>query len=324
MRIVRSATALFLCLILLLAAVPGVYAAGGEDTESPAEDPSVTYTPVNQIVYALSVVNIRVGPGTDYNIIGVLPYGEAIQRTAIGDNGWSKVNFNGAVAYMHSSLLSTQRPTNTGTSSIDDSSLRRQVAIANGLSAYDYTKESWEQLTEALSGANQALESQSQYAADAAEVSLKNAIAALVRMDYSKLETVLNQISDYVKDDPHRMEWVNLAVAQRDGRALLTSGDQEAVDDAAIRLAELLKQVQAGADAQKQPDVITQEVRVEVPPTTAYCNKPMDRLWPVLFFVSLAVNLGLVVMIITYVSKKRKRQHDDTPLVDYDIYDDTF
>lgn len=322
MRILRSVTAACLCLLLLFAAAPGVYAAGGEETQP--EEPAANYTPVNEIVYALSVVNIRVGPGTDYNIIGVLPYGEAIPRTAIGDNGWSKVNYNGAVAYMHSSLLSTQRPTNGGTSSIDDSSLRRQVAIANGLSAYDYTKESWEQLTEALSGANQALESQSQYAVDAAEVSLKNAMAALVRMDYSQLEAVLNQISDYVREDSRRVEWVNLAVAQRDGRALLTSGDQEAVDDAAIRLEELLKQVQAGSDDQKQPEVVTQEVRVEVPPTTAYCNKPMDRLWPVLFFVSLAVNLGLVVLIITYVSKKRKRQHDDTPLVDYDIYDDTF
>lgn len=321
MRILKSTTAFFLALLLVFAAAPGAYAAGGD---TPAEDPSVTYTPVNQIVYALSVVNIRVGPGTDYNIIGVLPYGEAIQRTAIGSNGWSKVSYNGAVAYMHSSLLSTQKPTNSGSSGIDDSSLRRQVAIANGLSAYDYTKESWERLAEALSGANQALESQSQNAADAAEVSLKNAIAALERMDYAALEAILNEISDYVKEDTQRTQWVSLAIAQRDGRALLTSGDQEAVDEAAVKLAELFAQVQAGAAAEKVPEVITQEVYVEVPPSSDYCNKAIDRLWPVLFFVSLAVNLGLAVLIVTYVSKKHKRQHDDTPLVDYDIYDDSF
>ena len=64
------------------------------------------------------------------------------------------------------------------------------------------------------------------------------------------------------------------------------------------------------------------KVEVEVPPKGEYCNIPMHKVWPVLFFVSLAVNVALIVLIIVYISKKKKNQKDNTPLVDYDIADD--
>ena len=66
------------------------------------------------------------------------------------------------------------------------------------------------------------------------------------------------------------------------------------------------------------------EVPVEVPPTGEFCNIPMHRIWPVLFFISLALNVTLAAVIVVYIRNKKKNQHDDTPLVDYDIFDDTF
>ena len=107
------------------------------------------------------------------------------------------------------------------------------------------------------------------------------------------------------------------------GTELLTSGDQTAVDAATAEIGDLLSQLKAIMEAEKTPEVVVQEVPVEVPPTDDYCNIPKHRTWPVLFFVSLAVNVILVLMIVVYVSGKKRNQRDDTPLVDYDIYDDT-
>ena len=77
-------------------------------------------------------------------------------------------------------------------------------------------------------------------------------------------------------------------------------------------------------DELNTPEIVTQEVRVEVPPTDDYCNIPAHRVWPVLFFCSFALNVALVAVIAIYISRKKKNQKDDTPLVDYDIEDDLF
>lgn len=75
--------------------------------------PDVDYDVVDEIVYATTVVNIRVGPGTEYNKIGSLKRGEAIRRIAVYDCGWSKVIYNGIEAYVFSKYLSTTEPINT-------------------------------------------------------------------------------------------------------------------------------------------------------------------------------------------------------------------
>lgn len=73
-------------------------------------EPVVTYTEVNETVYAKSDVNIRKGPSTDYDKIGSLAAGKSITRVGIGDNGWSKVMYNDEVAYIHSDYLTTEKP----------------------------------------------------------------------------------------------------------------------------------------------------------------------------------------------------------------------
>ena len=96
------------------------------------------------------------------------------------------------------------------------------------------------------------------------------------------------------------------------------------MDEAAEKLAKLVEGIAAELEKVRTPQVVEVEkkVEVEVAPKGEYCNIPMHKVWPVLFFVSLAVNVALIVLIIVYISKKKKNQKDNTPLVDYDIADD--
>ena len=73
-------------------------------------DKVITYTEVNETVYAKSTVNIRKGPSTDYEKIGQLNEGDSITRIGIGDNSWSKVIYNDQEMYIHSDYLSKIKP----------------------------------------------------------------------------------------------------------------------------------------------------------------------------------------------------------------------
>lgn len=80
------------------------------ETEPVETEPVVTWTAVDQTVYATQTVNVRSDPGTGYGKIGSLNRGESVKRTAIGSNGWSKVEYKGQVAYVYSGYLSTTKP----------------------------------------------------------------------------------------------------------------------------------------------------------------------------------------------------------------------
>ena len=81
-----------------------------------AEEPEKkepTFKSVNETVYvksSQSSVNVRQGYTTDTKLLGALKSGESVTRTGIGDNGWSKVTYNGQTAYIISSALTTEEP----------------------------------------------------------------------------------------------------------------------------------------------------------------------------------------------------------------------
>ena len=86
-----------------------------EPTEPKPTEPKVGIKEVNETVYATSTVNVRSGPGTSYEKLGQLAKGDKLTRTGICDNGWSRVVYNGKVAYVSSSYLTTTNPnSNTG------------------------------------------------------------------------------------------------------------------------------------------------------------------------------------------------------------------
>lgn len=310
-RFYKRMALLLTVVVLLVATQPAVLAAG-----------KVKFTSVDEVVYATTAVNVRRDPSTSQKPLSYLNYGEAVRRIGVGSNGWSKVIYNGKEAYVFSKYLTTTKPSNY-VAQLDTAELARQLGIANGLNSRDYTAESWAALEAALKPANKALNGSDQKAVDKAAAELKAAIAALVRVDYSSLETVLAEVESYLNANPDSEAWLNLAEAVNEGRKLLASGDQSAANEAAAKISQILALVKAQENEQQTPEVIIQEVPVEVPPTDDFCNIASHRVWPVVFCISAALNVALVAVILVYISKKKRNQHDDTPLVDYDIFDDS-
>lgn len=315
LKYLQKTAALLMALLLLAAMIPTVFAADNDN--------GVSFKEVEETVYTITAVNVRTGPGTSFKRITTLPYGYAIERIGIGKNGWSKVIYEGETAYMYSDYLSTGMPV-TGAPGIDYSELSHQIVIANGLRKSEYATDSWKKVSDALNHAVKALSSDSQKTVDKRKDALEAAIADLVKVDRTALEDALNAAEDFATSDENNAIWFQLMDAVNDGKKLLGSNDQEEIDEKTEQIQALLAQVKLVVEEMKTPKIVTQEVKVEVPPVDDYCNIPGHRVWPVLFFCSLAVNVALGAVIVVYVYRKKKNQKDDTPLVDYDISDDMF
>ena len=78
-----------------------------EDTGQQAPPQGPVYTPVNERVTAKIETNLRLEPSTasDDTVVGLLHNGEVLTRTAVGDNGWSQLDYNGQTVYAVSSYL---------------------------------------------------------------------------------------------------------------------------------------------------------------------------------------------------------------------------
>ena len=207
---------------------------------------------------------------------------------------------------------------------IDYTKLQEQIDIALGLNKGDYTSESWAALEAVLAKAQAALNSGDQAAVDAAMQALADAIAALVPMDYSALEDAMAKVETFLGDSTVAGKLQELLDALKASKELLTSGDQKAVDEAAALLEQLLGELEkAIKDLEKIEEIITEiEKIVEVEPTDPYCNIQIHYVWPILFFISLFVNVGFIALVVIYFVRRKKNQTDDTPLVDYDIGED--
>lgn len=281
-------------------------------------DNGVAFTDVSETVYATTSVNVRTGPGTSFEKIGMLNYGDSVQRVGIGKNGWSKVLYRGSTAYIHSDYLSGARP-----AIIDYTQLSRQISIAGGLREANFTAESWAALTEALDRAKEAMDSTDQALVDQCTEELEASISQLTGTNRGTLQASLEDADEFVSGDEKRSIWFELVDAITNGRALLGSNDQTAIDAASEKLDEILGKAEVIWEELNTPLIVPQEVPVEIPPTDDYCNIPKHRVWPVVCICSLALNVALGVLIVYYVYKK-KNQKDDTPLVDYDISDDMY
>lgn len=203
----------------------------------------------------------------------------------------------------------------------DYTELTRQIAIAEGLKKSDYTAESWAVLEEALADAQKTLKHYWQKTIDNAAKTLEDAIADLVKMDYSSLWAVLMEVGELDKPEEVYDVWTDLVLAVEKGKDLLSSGDQEAVDLVTIEISEALVRVKQYLEEASKPQIVVKEVEVEVPPAGEFCNIAIHQIWPVAFAVSAILNLALVIVIVSILRKKNK-QKDDTPLIDYDIDDD--
>lgn len=206
--------------------------------------------------------------------------------------------------------------------SVDYSELQKQINIASALIPTDYTNESRDLLAAALSVAQSALNSKDQSLVTAAAEQLRATISSLVTMDYSGLKTALSQADALLASEQAAVLLQEISEAARRGGELLQSGDQQAVDQAAKELNDILDRLAALLEVEGETKVVIQEVPVEVLPEGDYCNIPTHHVWPVLFWVSLAVNVVLIGGIAFFVIRKTRNRRDFAPMVDYDIDDD--
>ena len=97
-----------------------------ESVPTPAQEGTTAqeqlFTDCNETLYATTTVNVRDTYSTSGNKLGSLTKAQSVKRTGIGTGaaaGWSRIEFNGKVAYVSSDYLSTTKPqvnTSTGSS----------------------------------------------------------------------------------------------------------------------------------------------------------------------------------------------------------------
>lgn len=93
---------------------PAVPTATPMPTPEPTATPGYTVTEANDTVYITGgEVNIRTGPGTEYNALGSESAGYELHRTGRTSNGWSRVQYSGGEAYVYEAYLSTDQPAST-------------------------------------------------------------------------------------------------------------------------------------------------------------------------------------------------------------------
>ena len=189
------------------------------------------------------------------------------------------------------------KPQKPGT--VDYTELKNQIAAAKALKEEEYTAASWEALQEALKAAEEALNSKDQSVVDAAAAALADAIKNLKKLDYTALVEAIEKAEKYLADDEIGGKFGALAEALKNAKDLLNNAkDQESIDKAAAALVTALSELMdaleqlAGEPADKEP-------------TGEFCNISIHYVWPILFFISLAVNAVLVVL---YFVRRKKTE----------------
>lgn len=66
------------------------------------------FTTVNETMYATQSCNLRASWSTDSDKVGYLDAGQEVTRIGVGDNGWSKINYNGKEVYVATRLLQSE------------------------------------------------------------------------------------------------------------------------------------------------------------------------------------------------------------------------
>ena len=66
------------------------------------------------VKYAKSSVNLRKGPGTDYDKAGALSFAEEVTVTGVADNGWYQIAYFDGFAYVSNSYLVDEKPESSG------------------------------------------------------------------------------------------------------------------------------------------------------------------------------------------------------------------
>lgn len=191
---------------------------------------------------------------------------------------------------------------------IDYSELNRQIAIAEGLDENEYTAATWAEMQKTLVIARSTLTSKLQSEVDLVAAELKEAIANLKTVDYTVLLTAIENARKYEDAIQIPELWETVQQLLPLALKLLESRDQEAIDQCAEQLNQACQAIIDHLETLKGTEVVIESPVPVVPDN--YCSISMHRVWPVLFLVSLAVNLAIGAMITFYFIQKKKLQKE--------------
>lgn len=69
----------------------------------------VKFTDVNETIYTTEKCNIREKTSTNSNKVGTVEKGTELKRTGVGDNGWSRIEYNGKTCYISSAYITKEK-----------------------------------------------------------------------------------------------------------------------------------------------------------------------------------------------------------------------
>lgn len=99
-----------------------------EETET--EEAAFTVTDMSAIKYAKQTVNVRKGPSADYEKLGSLSANQKVTVTGQADNGWYRIEYNGAEGYVSDKYL-TDQMTSSGTSGTSNTGAKKENSAAS-------------------------------------------------------------------------------------------------------------------------------------------------------------------------------------------------
>ena len=73
------------------------------------ENYNLSWTPLNKTMYAHCLVNVRSGPGIDYERLGSLYVNDQVQAIRQASNGWTEIEWDNGTAFVFSNYISSEK-----------------------------------------------------------------------------------------------------------------------------------------------------------------------------------------------------------------------
>lgn len=183
-------------------------------------------------------------------------YSSLVGKAATEDtvNAWDIVS--GATCTsktVKSALVSAINDAPSATVEVNTANLEAAIAKAKGLTAADYTEDSWNALQMALTAADAALTAkESQKAVDTAAGNLTAAIDALVKVNTEKLAAAIAKADALKEVDYTADSWTTMQAALTEAKSALEAKEsQEKVDAAEAKLTKAIEALEKNAVAKE-------------------------------------------------------------------------
>lgn len=94
--------------------------------EKPDNKPTVKFTDVNETVYTTERCNIRESYSSDSKKIATVNKDTKLKRTGIGENGWSRIEYDGKTCYITSQYLNKDKPADPKIEEVNETMYAKQ------------------------------------------------------------------------------------------------------------------------------------------------------------------------------------------------------